>query len=137
MDTLECVICLEEIKDKDKDTEYKCYSCNNYFHHKCIINLKKKKCPLCREKIIYLKKDIKHNISYKNIKFSNLTNRMNYDLDNFIIQWKNKKCLDCNHCIKIETLGEWVFDGLYKELNLRYTCMHMECETCNISQIIK
>ena len=132
---LECVICLDEIKDKDK--EYKCYSCDNYFHHDCIVNLKKKACPLCREKIIYFQKDLKYNVSYKNIKFNNLTTRINYDLDKFISKWKNNKCIEYNHCIKLETLGEWVFDGLNKELNLRYTCMYMECENCNISQIVE
>ena len=39
----ECVICLEKV---DKNKNFKCKTCNNIFHTKCIYNLKEKKMSL-------------------------------------------------------------------------------------------
>lgn len=124
----ECVICLESI-DKTIDTFMKCNVCENIFHKKCIYNLKKKECPLCRTKI---------NVNYSN-KYNAIFNNMNddevYNIDKYIDKWGRKTCLDNNHKFRLETLGDW---GLRNgRLTFKYTCMHIQCIDCDISTIMK
>ncbi len=54
--SLECNICMREIKSKEMS---RCYFCNTYFHNICIMNYLsgkiKKICPVCdKENTIFL-----------------------------------------------------------------------------------
>lgn len=124
----ECVICLESI-NKKADSIIKCGICENIFHKKCIYNLKKKECPLCRTKI-----NLHHSDKY-NVVFNNMNDEDVYNIDKYIDKWGRKTCLDNNHKFNLETLGDWgLFDG---RLKFKYTCMHIQCVDCNISTIMK
>lgn len=124
----ECVICLEKV---DKNKNFKCRTCNNIFHTKCIYDLKEKKCPLCREKI-----KIVHKSNY-NVIFNNMNDNDVYDIDKYINKWGRKTCLSNNHKFCLETLGDWGLNSNTTDLKFKYTCMHIQCVDCNISTIMK
>ena len=120
----QCCICLDTILNNNT---YKCSHCNNIFHHDCILQLKKNICPLCRNTII-----INNNTKY-NITFNNMTDNNNFNLNQYIQKWSDKKCLQLNHNFKLETLGDWDFDS---ELIFKFRFMHIECLDCKKNIII-
>ena len=65
---MECVICLEDIKND----ELVALKCAHMFHIDCVIMLIQKrtrKCPICRERITYIKKQlVKHKKLSRHIK---------------------------------------------------------------------
>lgn len=124
----ECVICLEKV---DKNKNFKCKTCNNIFHTKCIYDLKEKKCPLCREQI---KIEYKSNYNYI---FNNMDDNDIYDIDKYINKWGRKTCLETKHKFCLETLGDWGINNNTTDLKFKYTCMHIQCVDCNISTIMK
>ena len=124
----ECVICLEPV---NKIKNFKCKKCQNVFHTKCIYDLKEKKCPLCREKIV-----IVHKSKY-NFIFNNMNDNDVYDIDKYINKWGRKTCLENKHKFCLETLGDWGIDYNTTDLKFKYTCMHIQCVDCDISTIMK
>lgn len=128
-DDCECVICLEPV---DKKKNFKCKTCGNIFHTKCIYNLSEKVCPLCRCKI-----KIEINSKYNCI-FNNMNENDVYDVDKYINKWGRKTCLENNHKFCLETLGDWSLNNnSINDLKFKYTCMHIECVDCGISTIMK
>jgi len=122
----ECVICLETV---DKNKNFKCSTCKNIFHTKCIYNLIEKECPLCRTEI-----KIIINTKYNCI-FNNMNQNDIHDIDKYINKWGRKTCVSNNHKFCLETLGNW--DMGSRGLEFKYTCMHIQCVDCNISTIMK
>jgi len=131
----QCAICLEDIKNTDEINPFKC---SHIFHKKCITDLvnskckKKYNCCLCDARI-------KYEYDSTNIKFNNmLEGQMNFDINKYLYQWKNKNCLKDNHNILLETIGDWNLDSNSSELlKFNYLYMFIECKNCNISQSIK
>ena len=131
----ECPICLME-----SDENYIPFQCNHSYHENCIkklnnFNIKKSnKCLLCM-------KDIKD--SYKKI----FKTKLNYVFNNMLIgyrdfnvdlclkEWKNIECIENNHKITMETLGDW--DMLDNNREFIYRCMYISCDICNKSIIVK
>ena len=122
----ECVICLEPV---DKKKNFKCKTCENIFHTKCIYNLNEKVCPLCRAEIKIMVES-KYNCIFNNMNENNI-----YDVDKYIDKWGRKTCLSNNHKFCLETLGNW--DMTSGRLQFDYTCMHIQCVDCDISTIMK
>ena len=124
----ECVICLE----KFNTSIYKCPTCKNCFHNKCIRKLKQNNCPLCRSSIII------PNNSKSNVIFNNMdeTNKL-YNIDYFTNKWKDKTCLNENHKFILETLGDWISNNNNNNnLTFIYKCMYLECTNCKKNMII-
>ena len=121
-----CAICLEE--NIINNNNYKCLYCNNSFHNSCIKKMKNNICPLCRKELqIYSK-------NYKNCTFNNMSNHNNYNIDNYLDKWDNKKCFKNNHNFKLETLGDW--EMINEEFSFIFKCMYIECVNCNKTKII-
>ena len=40
-----------------------------------------------------------------------MTDNNNFNLNQYIQKWSDKKCLQLNHNFKLETLGDWDFDS--------------------------
>ena len=121
----QCCICLDNIENNNN---YKCNHCNNNFHYKCILQLKKNICPLCRNSIIINNNNTKYNIT-----FNNMTDNNNFDLNQYIEKWSDKKCLELNHNFKLETLGDWDYDS---ELIFKFRYMYIECLDCKKNIVI-
>lgn len=124
MDSDICSICLEY----NNEDNYTCMYCNNSFHNSCVKKMKNNNCPLCRKELqIY-------STNYKNVIFNNMNTHNNYDIDNYLNKWNNKKCFSDNHNFKLETLGDWSM--IDNEFKFTYKCMYIECINCNKTKIV-
>lgn len=126
-DDIDCCICLDLINSSEN---YKCQKCKNIFHIDCINKLIKKECPLCKESIYVPSK--------YNASFNNMDEHNTYNIDKYVEKFMDKgnnKCIDLNHKLCVETLGEW---GMSNNQNLKfsYKCMYVECTICKINCII-
>jgi hypothetical protein len=122
----ECCICLEDIKDTEKDI-VTCIHCKNHFHSHCITSWSNK-CPLCRKTL--------NTNENRTFTFNNMNNDY-HNLDKILIHWDNThKCSEKSHHLIIETLGEWSAEETRVSLSFKYSCMYVECPTCKVSTII-
>lgn len=128
-----CPICLDTIEINDISRPY---NCDHIYHTECIKNLcdssckRKYNCSLCNERI-------KYEYKYTNFVFNNmLEGEKTFDIDLYINKWKYKNCINNNHKLLIETLGDWDVSSTHN-LKFNYKSMYIECLQCKITQIIK
>ena len=121
-----CAICLEY----NNEDNYTCMYCNNSFHNSCVKKMKNNNCPLCRKELkIY-------STNYKNVIFNNMSTHHNYDIDNYLDKWNNKKCFSDNHNFKLETLCDWTMLDNEFTFTFTYKCMYIKCINCNKTKIV-
>ena len=135
MDQNICPICIEPITE-----EYNPYNCIHHYHKECIIlletsSLKSKFfCSLCNSK----KKINFSDGDYSNYKFNNmLEDEKIFNIQDFINKWNYKQCIKDNHKLYLETLGDWYFSTVDRNMKMSYKVMHIECKICKKEQLIK
>jgi hypothetical protein len=130
-----CPICFENTKVDDLLP----YNCKHYYHKECIEqinrfrNLKNKgSCMLCFSSLNN-KNIIKKLIKYR---FNNMLEGIkDFDIDFYLNAWKNEECLNKNHELLIETLGDWCGNS-QGDIIFNYKYMIIQCPICNIDKII-
>tara|TARA_B100000401_G_scaffold112941_1_gene73728 strand:+ start:403 stop:606 length:204 start_codon:yes stop_codon:yes gene_type:complete len=60
-----------------------------------------------------------------------------FDTTYYLNKWKNKNCINQNHKIIIETIGDWDIHTNKLEPIFKYRYMLLECNHCKTSQTIK
>ena len=132
MDDDVCPICIEAV-----DYEFKPYNCIHSYHKECFLRLKNIKgeynsiCSLCRSK----KKKFICGNNYTNYTFNNFIDTT-LDIQKYINKWSKKECLDNNHKLILETLGDWYMSSS-RDLKMSFRMMHITCTVCNKDQLIK
>ena len=129
-----CPICIEPITNN-----YQPYNCKHYYHEECVNQLNNSKCKEYKNNCSLCKAELKINIpkkkEYKNYVFNNFLDRP-LNIQYYINKWSDKNCIDSNHKLVLETLGDWNMSKS-REFTMDFRMMHINCLQCNKDQLVK